>query len=98
MTWYVLFFLVLLKIPVVWLAYVIWWAVKKQPELPPGDGRDGGGGPGTSGPDAPVPASWWRPGGRPGRRSVRRGAPRAVPSRRPASALSRAETKDTTTP
>ena len=36
MLWYILLFLVALKIPLVYLCYVVWWAVKDPPQ--PGDG------------------------------------------------------------
>lgn len=77
MIWYVLFFLVILKIPVLYLCYIIWWAVKDPPV--PGEGFAGGdagrpGGPGSA---------WWRTRIRP-RPPVRRG-PHGLPARRPAS-------------
>ncbi|HEX5467670.1 MAG TPA: hypothetical protein VFW80_01325 [Gaiellaceae bacterium] len=86
MLWFTIFFLVILKIPAVYLAYVIWWAVKDPPEpgadqaydrLPSAD--DDGGGP-----------AWrrqrdrrWIPGRRPGPHGspVRRPGPVLAPSR-----------------
>jgi hypothetical protein len=66
--WFTLWFMVILKIPVLYLAWVIWWAVKDPPDGWSGpsaaDGGDDGGG--------------WRP--RDGRR--RRG-PHGSPTRRP---------------
>ena len=67
MLWFTIWFMVILKIPALYLAYVIWWAVKDPPEshalpalaaspIPPDD--DGLG---------------WR------RRSTRRGRPRTGP-------------------
>jgi hypothetical protein len=70
--WYTLWFLVILKIPVIYLAWVIWWAVKDPPDGP-GDasaeeeGPEGGGG-----------LSPRRPSSRPHRGPDRR------PARRPA--------------
>lgn len=37
MVWTTVWFLVILKIPVAYLAYVIWWAVKDPPEPRQGD-------------------------------------------------------------
>ena len=48
MLWFTIFFLVILKIPIVYLAYVIWWAVKDPPQPSAGpeaermDGSDRG--------------------------------------------------------
>jgi len=88
MLWFTIFFLVILKIPAVYLGYVIWWAVKDPPE--PGtdpsydrarpSGEDGG---------SPV---WHRPAGKrwvPGRRPGPHGSPERRP--RPAFAPTRAE-------
>ena len=36
--WELIFMLVVLKIPVVYLAYVVWWAVKSEPDLASGGG------------------------------------------------------------
>ena len=79
MLWFSIWFLVILKIPIAYLGYVIWWAVKDppMPSTGPGNGRiesgdDGGGtgGPGlTRRPRKPIP------GRRPG--------PHGVPARRP---------------
>lgn len=52
MLWFTIWFMVILKIPVLYLAYVIWWAVKDPPEshalpalaagaTPPDDGGHG---------------------------------------------------------
>ena len=35
MAWEIIFMLVILKIPIVYIAVVIWWAIKAEPE--PGD-------------------------------------------------------------
>jgi hypothetical protein len=44
--WFTLWFMVIVKIPILYLAYVIWWAVKDPPDAAPGtsaDEVDGGG-------------------------------------------------------
>jgi hypothetical protein len=50
--WFYVWFLVILKIPVVYLAYVIWWAVKDPPDAETGEegaGEAAEGGPGGPG-------------------------------------------------
>jgi hypothetical protein len=37
--WELVFMLVILKIPVVYLCWVVWWAVKAEPEPPEGAAR-----------------------------------------------------------
>jgi hypothetical protein len=69
MVWFTIWFLVILKIPVAYLAYVIWWAVKDPPA--PSTGPDFGQGSREDG-DGGV--------GGPGRRRIGR---RPVPGRRP---------------
>ena len=80
MLWFSIWFLVILKIPIAYLGYVIWWAVKDPPTpgaepavvtAPTGDG-DGGvpGRPRVRLPRRPTP------GRRPG--------PHGAPARRPA--------------
>jgi hypothetical protein len=74
--WFTIWFMVILKIPVLYLAWVIWWAVKDPPDAwsggDSGELLDGDGG----------------PGGRPPRRRPRRGrptrGPHGSPARRPA--------------
>jgi hypothetical protein len=61
--WEAIFFLLILKIPVVYLALVVWWAVRAKPA--PGDGLEGA--------IVPVPAFDPRPGARWQRRPRRRG-------------------------
>jgi len=70
--WFTLWFLVILKIPALYLAWVIWYAVKDPPEeAATGDQEAGeGGGPG------------WRPTADRRRRRPRRG-PHGGPVRRP---------------
>ena len=67
MLWFTIWFMVILKIPVLYLAYVIWWAVKDPPEshaLPA---------PATGGPAADEGGGGWQ------RRSRRRPGPRGGP-------------------
>ena len=84
--WFTLVFLVALKIPVAYLAYVVWWAVKDPPV--PGEGLAGESSePAT---DPPESGSWWRT--RSPRRPPRRG-PHGSPVRRPATALVKARAR-----
>ena len=48
MLWFTIWFMVILKIPVLYLGYVIWWAVKDPPEAYAVASPEdlGGGGPG----------------------------------------------------
>ncbi|HEY3070944.1 MAG TPA: hypothetical protein VGJ34_11585 [Gaiellaceae bacterium] len=78
MLWFTIWFLVILKIPAVYLGYVIWWAVKDPPEPSTGPAQGSAGssdGGGVGGPGrhrrSPTPI----PGRRPG--------PHGVPVRRP---------------
>jgi hypothetical protein len=75
--WLALWFLVILKIPILYLAWVIWWAVKDPPDgqtgESAGDGEDGGLG--------YPPEGWHRPSSRPHRGPDRRPAPRPAHSR-----------------
>lgn len=71
MLWFSLWFLVVLKIPLLYLAYVIWWSVKDPPV--PGSATGGSAGEAGGGPD-------WGRG--PHRRA--RGGPHGSPARRPA--------------
>jgi hypothetical protein len=68
--WEIVFMLVILKIPVVYLCAVVWWAIKAEPE------PEGG-----SSADDPEPRPWWRPP-----RGRRRLGPHGSPARRPARA------------
>ena len=86
MLWYVLFFAIALKIPTVWLCWIVWWAIKAKPDHETG-GTSGGHGRPDAGGDEPDP-SWWRPGGRATRRS-RRDGPHGTPARRPTPAPTR---------
>jgi hypothetical protein len=67
--WEIVFMMVILKIPIVYLCAVVWWAIKAEPL--PGDGTEPAGG------DPPYgPRPWWRP---PRRR--RRPGPHGLPQR-----------------
>jgi hypothetical protein len=88
MLWFTLWFMVILKIPALYLCYVIWWAVKD----PPLESGAAGGGIGGGGvdfdprrrPHTPIPGRRPGPHGSPDRRHGRVAAPRP---RRPARAL-----------
>jgi hypothetical protein len=85
--WFTLIFMLALKIPIVYLCYVIWWALKEPPQ--PGEG---GGGPAADGdPGGPSSGSswWWR---RIARNGSRRG-PHGAPARRPQHAVAQQRTK-----
>jgi hypothetical protein len=73
--WFTLWFLVILKLPALYLAYILWWAVKDPPAAAAEEGWEGttdDGGPG------------WRPS-RDRRRARRSGrGPHGSPVRRPA--------------
>jgi hypothetical protein len=76
MLWFTLWFMVILKIPALYLAYVIWWAVKDPPA--PSAGPSSGStdsGPGTGPPRRPRRGRLPRPHGGPARR------PAPVPAR-----------------
>ncbi len=90
MWWFVLVFLVLLKIPMIYLGYVIWWAIKDPPQ--PGEGYEASGESfGSGGPDSGRP--WWT---RPlPHRAPRRG-PHGSPARRQRPAPVRAGSKQVT--
>ena len=67
--WEIVFMMVILKIPIVYLCAVVWWAIKAEPL--PADGADPAGG------DEPFgPRPWWQP---PRRR--RRPGPHGMPTR-----------------
>lgn len=56
MLWFTLWFTIALKIPALYLAYVIWWSVKDPPTAAPGNFQEGieGGDAGHGGPRAPA--------------------------------------------
>jgi hypothetical protein len=53
--WEIVFMLVVLKIPVVYLCLVVWWAIRAEP-LPEDGALDR-----ELGPDEGGPRPWWRP-------------------------------------
>jgi hypothetical protein len=75
MLWFTLWFMVILKIPALYLCYVIWWSVKDPPVEAagePGDGLGGGGhDPGPRLPRRPLPGRRPGPHGAPVRRHAR---------------------------
>jgi hypothetical protein len=73
--WYALWFLVILKIPVLYLMWVIWWAVKDPPDGQTGELAEGGGEDGGLG---HPPDGRRRPSNRSHRGPDRRPAPRPV--------------------
>jgi len=86
-TWFVIVFLVLLKIPAIYLCYVVWWAVKD----PPVPGEEGGSADDGLEPGGPEPGgSWWRR--RTSRKPLHRG-PHSSPPRRPAPAPTNARSR-----
>jgi hypothetical protein len=86
MWWFVLIFVVLLKIPMLYLGWVIWWAIKDPPG--PDEGYEGAGD--ALDADGPQSDGWWKrklPA-----RTPRRG-PHGSPARRPRTAFARARAK-----
>ena len=86
MLWFTLIFMLALKIPIVYLCYVVWWAIKD----PPAPGAESEGGLGVPNASGPSPGSWWRP---PVPRRRPRHGPHGSPARRPEPALTRARSK-----
>ena len=86
MLWYVLFFAIALKLPTLWLCWVVWWAIKAKPDHETGGTSRGYGGTDTDG-DGPGPI-WWTPGSRADRRT-RHDGPHGAPARRPVPARMR---------
>jgi hypothetical protein len=87
MLWFTIWFMVILKIPALYLGYVVWWAVKDPPVEAAGDQADGFGGGGAPlgprGPRLPVPGRRPGPHGKPVRRQSRTAATLAERSARP---------------
>lgn len=52
MGWTFFFLMVVLKLPIVALLYIVWWAIRSAPETEAGEDHDGG----TSRPSGPRPA------------------------------------------
>jgi hypothetical protein len=64
--WELIFMMLVLKIPIIWIGYVVWWSVKAEPEIAPGDSS------------ADVEWRPWRPPTNP---RQRRGGPHGTPTR-----------------
>ena len=83
MLWATIWFMVILKIPALYLCYVIWWSVKDPPVESSGGANDsfgsGGLGPEPRRPRPPAPERRSRPHGSPARRLVR--SAETLPSR-----------------
>jgi hypothetical protein len=65
--WELIFMMLVLKIPLVYLCWVVWWAIKAEPDV----GAEGG----SEGLN-------WKPWRRPAGPRPRRGGPHGSPSRR----------------
>ncbi|MDQ4082180.1 MAG: hypothetical protein M3123_04740 [Actinomycetota bacterium] len=76
MLWFTLWFMVILKIPILYLLYVIWWAVKDPPATEAGPAAD-------AAPEDGLPPGPWR---HRRRFRPRRRGPHGSPERRPAHA------------
>ena len=64
--WELIFLMVIMKIPILYLCWVVWWAIKSEPRPEEGAALR------AAVPlDAPVPSLWWR----------RRRTPRPRPTR-----------------
>jgi hypothetical protein len=74
--WEALFLLLVLKIPIVYLCLVVWWAIKAEPHPEEGAGLVA-----RVAPTDPSPCEWRR---RLAQRPVRRPGPQRGPSRPPA--------------
>lgn len=91
MLWELVFMMLILKIPVVYLCVVVWYAIRAEPEPAQGEG-------GLAGEPEPSPWQPWRFWKRPDGPRPRRGGPHGSPPRgyaraaRPAGA--RAEVRD----
>jgi hypothetical protein len=62
----VIFLLVILKLPIAYVAWVIWWAIKAEPVVGTGGERE---------------SLSWQPWRRPGGHAPRRGGPHGGPAR-----------------
>ena len=54
--WELIWLMVIMKIPIVYLCWVVWWAIKAEPRHPEGAALTAAVPPGSPGPD-----SGWRP-------------------------------------
>ena len=72
--WTAIIFLLILKIPVLYVCWVVWWAIKAEPEV------------GTQGGTEGLSGMNWKPWRRPPGSSPRRGGPHGRLSRRAARA------------
>ena len=79
MVWEIVFMLVILKLPVVYLCAVVWWAIRAEPAP-----LEGAALPAENEPVSPL--AWWR---RRARRGPRRGGPHGAPTRAAARARMR---------
>jgi hypothetical protein len=80
MTWELIWMLVILKIPVVYVCLVVWWAIRSEPKpLEPAVVKE---------PVDPDPRPGWQPSRVPPRRPAR--GPHGAPSRRPGPRVARA--------
>jgi hypothetical protein len=69
--WEIVFLLIILKIPLVWVCWVVWWSVKAEPEVgSEGDNQDMNWRPWRRAPGSRPPRGG--PHGRGGRRAARR--------------------------
>jgi hypothetical protein len=89
MDWAIIFMLVILKLPILYLVGVVWWAIKSEPR--PEDGAELL----VDQPEPGSPWTWWR---RSQRVRPLRDGPHSSPSRRPgpartATASAKAERK-----
>jgi hypothetical protein len=62
----VIFLLVILKLPIAYVAWVVWWAIKAEPAIGTGGERE---------------SFTWQPWRRPSDHSPRRGGPHGAPER-----------------
>jgi hypothetical protein len=79
LVWEIVFMLIILKIPLVWVCWVVWWSIKAEPE--PGVE------PGTEGIN-------WKPWRKPNGPRPRRGGPHEHNTRTPARAARSRQTTD----
>jgi hypothetical protein len=78
--WEVVFMLLILKIPVAYVGWVVWWAIKAEPEV---------------GAEEEFVPSYWKPWQRPPGSRPRRGGPHGAPQRETAARAARPRGKTT---